>query len=472
MVVKLDEVRRELMRRYPDIVSVDLGIKSREGKLVEELAWRIFVQNKRPSSELKPDELIPKEYAGLPTDVHQFEMGHLEELPDVETYRPLWGGIQIKNAFSNGGTLGCFVTLNTNNKVHLLSNHHVLGNTNGMIVGQPTDPNGECCCCTGNYIAKVVTGYEPGMVGILTTDVDASIAILMGQTAGDPITTRYANNIIGIGPVFGSTAAAIGDVVRKRGRTTGLTRGTVTSITSAPIIGGQNYSQQLDITHIVEDWSQPGDSGSAVVNNLNQVVGLHFAGGGLDGWANRIGNVEAGLNVTVMSSALAGHPDTIPLSGSDLLPQPIITSAPVSFLEKIETRLRQSAEGQDFLQVVHENRTEVLDLINDNREVKVAWNRYQGPSFVGHFAKNVMEPSHLFPDQIEGYSFQNLLIKMSDVLERHGSRKLAKAVEDYSPIAFNFADQYKGFDSLDTLLRKANICPNCGQPQTLNDYAE
>lgn len=472
MVVKLNEVRRELMRRYPDIVSVDLGIKSKEGKLVEELAWRVFVKKKQPANEISPDALIPREFAGLKTDVHQFIEGNDEELPDTASYRPLWGGGAIKNAFSAGGTLGFFVNLTATNTVHVVSNHHVLGHTPGMVVGQSKQPCQACCCCDGNHIAKMVDGYDVGAPGPAATNMDAAIAILMGQTAGDPYTINYVNSIIGIGPIFGSGTAQVGDVVRKRGATTGLTRGTIVSTTSTPTISAKNYTDFLAINHITEDWSEGGDSGSGVVNNLNQIVGLHKGGGGLDGHGVKIANIESRFGVTVLNSVQVGHPDSIPLSGVELMPPPVLTATPTHFLSKVENLLQKTTEGQAFLQVVHENRTEVLDLINDNREVKVAWNRYQGPSFVGHFAKNVMEPSHRFPAQIEGYSFQNLLIKMTDVLERHGSRKLAKAIEDYSPIAFNFADQYEGFDSLDTLLRKANLCPNCGQPQTLNDYAE
>lgn len=492
MVVKLDEVRRELMRRFPEVVSVDLGIKQTHGQPLEELSWRVFVRSKKAADELKPEEMIPKEILGLRTDV-QTQPAYVNLVEDASKYRPLWAGSKISvptvrvtdmatgiiTITNSSGTLGCFVRLNANNRVHLLTNEHVIGSTPGKLIGQSAPPEPDyCCCCDGGGVATW-TASAIGMGVSLANNVDAAIAVLFGQTPGDSRAVAYSNNILEIGPVFGSSTDVIfGDVIRKRGKTTQLTAGTVQSIThTVTTPDGVKYTgNQIQVTVVAPyaAMADHGDSGSVFVNNRNQVVGLLATGapGGPSAAGGLIQNVEAALGVTVISSAHAGHPDTIPLSGANLAPPPVLTATPTHFLTKIEGRLKETVEGQAFLQVVHENRTEVLDLINDNREVKVAWNRYQGPTFVGHFAKNVMEPSHRFPDQIEGYSFQNLLIKMTDVLERHGSRKLAKAIEDYSPIAFNFADQYQGFDSLDTLLRKANICPNCGQPQTLNDYAE
>ena len=85
--------------------------------------------------------------------------------------------------------------------------------------------------------------------------------------------------------------------------------------------------------------------------------------------------------------------------------------------------------------------------------------------------KNAREPNHHIPDEISGYSFQNLMIKMSDVLERNGSRKLAEAVEDYSLVAFNLSNEYSGINSLDPLLEKYDLCPNCKNLKNHVPYA-
>jgi hypothetical protein len=60
---------------------------------------------------------------------------------------------------------------------------------------------------------------------------------------------------------------------------------------------------------------------------------------------------------------------------------------------------------------------------------------------------------------------------MADVLERNGSRRLAKAVDDYSVFAFSFADKYKGIDTLKDAMKNFPVCPKCGKPIHLNPHA-
>jgi hypothetical protein len=480
LVVMLDGVRKELMSRFPEIISVDLGLKERGGKLTSEFSWRVFVKEKKAASELKPEQMIPKEVAGIPTDVflHENSRVLLDNVSsDSSSYEPLLSGIQITGS-GLVGTLGFFATLTGQTAVHMVSCHHVLlgpSGSNGDLVGQP---NAACdlCCCKCCEVAKIVTGVV-GTAGGANNTVDAAMAILIGQTAGDSKTIRFTNSIVGLGPIFGSGTAAVGDVVRKRGRTTLLSTGTVTSITSNPTVNqspdgtGVNvaYTGQISITPTDSTaMALGGDSGAGLINATNQIVGLVFAGTATTGFANKIADVSTQLGgLTVLSSGTAA---TVPHVGY-AIEAPIVTANPANFLSKIESKLKETPCGQEFLNAIHENRREVLDLINDHREVKVAWNRFQGPAYIGHFAKNANEPDHRIPNDINGYSLQNLLIKMNDVLERNGSRKLAKAVEDYSQAAFQFAHEYAGMDSLDAMLHRGDYCPKCGMLKNGKHYA-
>lgn len=473
LVVMLDSVRRDLMARFPDVIGVDLGLKERAGALTEQFSWRVFVKEKKAASALQPDAIIPREIAGLPTDVMVHETFTIQA--DDNKYRPLVGGIQITGS-GLVGTLGCFVTLGADTKVHMLSNHHVLMGPSGSVGDLVGQPNGACdlCCCKCCEVAKIVNGVV-GTAGGPTNNVDAAVAILVGQTPGDSKRIPFSNHILGIGPIFGSGTAALGDAVRKRGITTELTTGTVASITASATVetnpGGTptpvTYTNQMQISSSA--WSKGGDSGAAVVNALGQVVGLHFSGNGVTGIANLIANVSTRLGgITVLSS---GTTETVPHGGYGMVEAIESTANPGSFLLKIEQKLKETACGQEFLHAIHENRREVLDLINDNREVKVAWNRFQGPAFVGHFAKNANEPTHRIPGDVNGYTLQNLLVKMNDVLERNGSRKLAKAVEDYSQTAFLFGAEYTGIDTIEAILQNGDFCPKCGTLKNGKHYA-
>jgi hypothetical protein len=477
LAAKLDQVREDLMKRFPEIKSVDLGLKMTGGLLTDELAWRIFIDQKKSKSDLPASQLIPEEILGIPTDIQLTaqEVVVLAGEPDEGKYDPLWAGIQITGS-GLVGTLGCFVKLIGDTKVHILSAHHVLMGPTGAvgdIVGQPYSPCNLCCCSCGE-IGKVVNGVV-GTVGGPNNKVDAAIAILHGQTPGDTKSVNFSNSIVGIGPIFGSGIVTVGDVVRKRGKSSLVTTGTVTSVTASVSVdmtpGGSptmvTFIDQIEITPIGADpMGIGGDSGSALVNASNQVVGLVFAAGPLKAYANTIDNVSTQLGgIEILSSGTAG---TLP--NFNFFEEPIVAADPMSFLKTIEGQVRNISGGADFLHAVSEFRNEVMDLINENREVKVAWNRYQGPAFVGHLAKHANEPTHPLPEEINGYTIQNLLIKMHEVLEKNGSSGLASSIEKHAQFIFSLANNMSALVYPQKVISAENICSDCGKLKPHHHY--
>jgi hypothetical protein len=477
LVAMLPSVRKWLHEQFPDVLGVDVGIKESHGELTNVLAFRVHVRRKKSMGELRPEEVIPNEIRGVPTDILVVK----DAEPETDL---LTGGIQIEG--SGGiGTLGCFVTLDTDpvadKKIYILSNHHVLMGSSGAAgdkICHPSKCMSPCCHC--NDVAELVAASAgaPGSAGNL---IDAGYARILDQGTGVTNSHFFSNTIEGIGPVFGSTAAVPFDIIRKHGRTTGLTYGIVVSVTfpfALTVEEGQptaGYINQMDINPVQPstDWSEGGDSGSAVVNRFNQVVGLHFAGprGGPEGRANNINNVlstaAGGFGLTVLSSGTAG---ALPLSGVAVQDFPIVK--PQNTFLILERALKSSEAGKCLYNAFRENRGEVMDLINDNREVKVAWHRYHGPAYLGHALKAARDSNYPFPMEIETYSLHHLLLKMSEVLERHGSRKLSKAVEDYSLVLFDFADQLQQEKDLLKALNKLGKCPVCGKVNALNHYGQ
>jgi S1-C subfamily serine protease len=82
--------------------------------------------------------------------------------------------------------------------------------------------------------------------------------------------------IADIGVVSGMARAEVGDLVRKRGRTTELTLGRVSGIGLAPLGRGtpansfEIWAQDLN----APIFCKPGDSGSLIINENDQVVGI------------------------------------------------------------------------------------------------------------------------------------------------------------------------------------------------------
>ena len=279
-----EEVEGELLSR-PGVTGVDIGYKEVAGRPTDRLAIRVLVEKKRDVPE---DEEIPKEIEGHPTDVieRRFELhvarvpvGQIQLQQDVGIYDPLRGGIGIGPCREIGGyvyvgTLGTFVVDRTTGLEQMLSNFHVMAVDEGHAVGDqmcnPARVDGGACP------ANVVGALRNQSLG---GEVDCAVA--------DHTARAWAAEIVDVGAVRGTNQTAIGESVRKRGRTTLLTAGTVdtvdltTTIDYGNGIGEVMLTRQIGInpdTQRNPKFSDHGDSGAVVVNDANEVVGLNFAG--------------------------------------------------------------------------------------------------------------------------------------------------------------------------------------------------
>ena len=426
MAALLPEARAELMR-FPGVTEVGVGVKEKNNRLTGETVFRVYVVEKRPAAALAPDAMIPTTVLGVPTDV--VVQGIPEETDDDDKYRPLQGGIQIGNdTTTEVGTLGCIAQLNTDGSVVILGNQHVMlsGNAgNGEMIGQPTISC--CCCCKGNIVADVVDSAYDGLV-------DCAIARVRGETG-------FTNEVQDIGPIFGSaspnlagTTVTPNQAVRKRGRTTGLTTGTVSNPSIAtPANPAKNVPARTNQIEITPDagveWFQfDGDSGAVLVDEENLVVGLMW---GVDkgtrrAYANRITDVTSAMKITIPNSGTAG---TVALGG-----MPIVSDAPPfeiddASLRAVAGKLRRSAKGRSILELIERHRREIDGLLKNNREVTVAWHRFQGPAFTAHVIESARDRQHVIPPTIEGVAPANLVIRMSIVFQDHGSAQLRTDAE-------------------------------------------
>ena len=106
-----------------------------------------------------------------------------------------------------------------------------------------------------------------------------------------------SNEILYIGAPTGVGTATLGTDVQKTGRTTGHTQGTITQIDATMRIQYGSQSALFTGQLVAGAISQPGDSGSAVLDMNKQVVGLLFAGSNVATIINPIDDVFSALNV-------------------------------------------------------------------------------------------------------------------------------------------------------------------------------
>ncbi len=328
------EFIREAKRRYEalllakkNVVAVGIGYKEVGGLRTDELCIVVSVVEKVPEAQLLEEDIIPKEVEGVGTDVQ--ESGMIRALQArTDKWRPAPGGVSCGHKDITAGTLGCLV--GKGGQILILSNNHVLANSNeaqrGDPIFQPGPYDGGTSAdqiATLEDFVPINFGSEPpvcpwatgierflnaiaGMGGsqhrvmayqqvAVTNLVDAAIAIPLSE---DLVERR----ILEIGEPRGAGEANLGTSVKKSGRTTGLTQGEITQVdVMVQVSYGPNRVATFTDQLMAGAMSAGGDSGSAVLDDDDLVVGLLFAGSETTTVINRIQDVTEALGVEIVT---------------------------------------------------------------------------------------------------------------------------------------------------------------------------
>ncbi|MEX6500462.1 hypothetical protein [Pseudomonas zhanjiangensis] len=224
----------------------------------------------------------------------------------------------LANGYCCGGTLGSLIVIG--GQSFILSNAHVFAGDwvaggNG-IQSQPGDviiqPGLiDNACNAAGAAQNVASLYAWSNLLSSTDNVDAAIAsVAPGMVAAD-------GSILEIGPLSTSTLAAELDMaVKKSGRTSGLTQGTVAVLDATVTVGysdecagasfDKTFTNQIVVTP--GKFLSAGDSGSLMVEDvadLPRAVGLLFAGSRRVAVANPIDEVLTYFGAQMVGGGLA-----------------------------------------------------------------------------------------------------------------------------------------------------------------------
>ncbi|MET9292997.1 hypothetical protein [Streptomyces sp. NPDC003077] len=347
-----------------NVVGFGHGVKWVDGEPTGEEALLVFVTQKVPESMLPERDVIPRQMDdGTPTDVvavghvtaqpqqrmqrssgtgtaAEPQVGYgadgsvlsgslsqplLEELGQLgalepqllkRRMRPCPSGFSVGNVQVTAGTLGSVVYdflpgattnppapgLGVPARFYILSNNHVLADSNRAPLGSPvlqpgrfdggTDP-ADRIGTLARFIAiqfapQVPLPQHNNVVDAALATVEFEDATRQQYFSGAPRAWRR------------SSMTAVGDLVKKTGRTTNISFGRIIS-TNATIdvnygtAGTARFKDQILTTNI----SAGGDSGSLVTSLDNVAVGLLFAGSSQVTVCNHIENVRALLRVEI-----------------------------------------------------------------------------------------------------------------------------------------------------------------------------
>lgn len=223
--------------------------------------------------------------------------------PKARFPRPVPIGVSTGNAGEcSAGTIGARVK-DADGNVYALSNNHVYALENKALIGskvlQPGLYDTGCVYDSNNVIGALSDFVAIDFSGDANT-VDAAIALSSIANLGNATPSNGYGT-----PKSTTVAASLGQAVQKYGRTTGLTKGTVTGINATVSVGYSSGTALFKNQIIVQSrkpFIKAGDSGSLLVADPGrESVGLLFAGDatGNYGVANPIDAVLAALGVTI-----------------------------------------------------------------------------------------------------------------------------------------------------------------------------
>jgi hypothetical protein len=219
----------------------------------------------------------------------------------VKTMLP---GASVGHERVTAGTLGCFVRVSDSNDLVLMSNNHVLADTNrgttGDVILSPAAADGGG---TGDRVGRLLryVALDPGG----GNKVDVALA-----TVDD--TQRIGGNDVGAGLLTGVVAAENLDAfpVAKVGRTTGKTTGRITAIeVDGVAVGYDGGTSVFSFDGCIEvegdhdlAFSSGGDSGSVIYRVSDRAAAALLFAGSETGGQNGTGVTYANPMVSALAS--------------------------------------------------------------------------------------------------------------------------------------------------------------------------
>jgi hypothetical protein len=280
--------------------------------------------------------------------------------------------------------------------------------------------------------------------------------------------------------------------VRKVGRSTGLTEGIVigVNVLGRGRIDGRGPEVYFrEIIEIVLDpqfdggstvprgfnrygrrnFAEDGDSGSIVVDETNQAIGMIFGGPthrftGNDfhlSWACHIVPVLDKLNIYIYTKSGTKHGSDGATDGSgaalyspsaslpDVPGKEVFASVGAASaateprrvaLSTAGARLRATPAGTQLLAAFEQHQRELVSLVRYSRATKVAWHRLQGPAFLATALSHLRGETERMPVEIRGVRRATLLARLRVMLMSEGSYLLQRAIERHGDALLALAD--------------------------------
>ena len=303
-----------------NVVGMGYGVKWSNGEPTGKPALLALVTQKVDKKDLAPGEAIPGKIGDMQTDVLAIGQPFAGQAEPIEVgvqtlaerFRPAPGGVSIGHTNITAGTLGTCVydmvgtpgdPIGIPGHYYILSNNHVLANSNNAIPGD----------------AILQPGPFDG--GTNPTDRIATLSRFVPITFDPPVNRNLHRNLVDAAVAEGEfhdlkreihwvghlrgwrdrAHVTVGTLVHKTGRTTNYTTGRITAVNATVDVNyGSGLVARFRDQIITTPMSAGGDSGSLVADRENFAVGLLFAGSTQVTILNQIQHVRSLLRVEIV----------------------------------------------------------------------------------------------------------------------------------------------------------------------------
>lgn len=314
-ISKIQEDEQDKLLDRDNVVGVAVSHKIKKEQDTGDPCLTVFVEQKLDGALLGSDQAIPKTIKKYKTDVIETgpifaEPHHTEDLAQDEEpevgiqtlrgrIRPVEGGYSVGHYRITAGTMATAVYDRSPfpgipRRYYMLSNNHVLANSNSARIGDPILQPGPYD--GGTYPRDLVARlyrFVPIRFDGRCNYVDAAIAV--GEFHD------LDREIYWIGYVKGVATVGVNTIVQKTGRTTSYTTGRVTAINATVNVNyGSGRVGKMCRQIVTTNMSAGGDSGSLLCDMNERAVGLLFAGSSSVTIHNDIRYVQSLLGIRVV----------------------------------------------------------------------------------------------------------------------------------------------------------------------------
>jgi hypothetical protein len=314
---KDEEGAQSLASRSANVTGVGIGISdgSTPGALPGEPILEVYTIETESSDSIKArlaSTLGTSALADADFPLQSVRTGVIDAFPHRFRVRPAPGGVSVGHIRITAGTFGALSrgrSAPRNQRLLVLSNNHVLANSNAAALGDPiVQPGPYDGGKAPQDTIAILERFVPINFSGGNNLVDAATGWAWPDRVRKELVYVSGGKLVYFNVGNTPVAAVPGLAVGKTGRTTQLTSGRVTAVgvtVNVSYGGGRvaKFVNQIAVRAASGDFSQGGDSGSLIWtwDSRRAPVGLLFAGGGGTTFANRIGDVLAALDISLVT---------------------------------------------------------------------------------------------------------------------------------------------------------------------------